>query len=147
MAPSTSKLVSPPRRPRTFTMFSTLPPELRQKIWFFALPGPRHLEITDYFEGFPNSCLAPSMLNVNREARQIFLKHYHRRVWELPSPLHLILNLKKTELPKFHHLQVHKTKEGYVAFVSHVAVWIAVQKDFDFFECKMFLPSPYSTDI
>ncbi|KAM7223435.1 hypothetical protein V8F06_001312 [Rhypophila decipiens] len=84
--------------PTTFPQFGQLPPELRQRIWAEALPGPRVLmlqlpksetlmdEFISAFAGYgPQeqnnhvwTCSAkiPSILHVNSEARAIALKHY-----------------------------------------------------------------------
>jgi hypothetical protein len=69
---------------QTFTLFPTLPGELRQQVWLFSLPGPRKIvPFTAYTPG--EECLepnrvskdhCPSTLQVNRESRAIALKHY-----------------------------------------------------------------------
>ncbi|MCJ1248771.1 hypothetical protein MMC30_005990 [Trapelia coarctata] len=81
-----SPAVSGPRS--EFTLFPALPAELRLKIWEFALPGPRVVEIKapppsfadrppdSALDDFTSSCAIPTLLHVNSEARGIALKHY-----------------------------------------------------------------------
>jgi len=78
----------PVSEPRSqFTIFPTLPAELRLKIWEFALPGPRVVEIKApdciFLEGdpiasldFTSACAVPTPLHVNSEAREVALQHY-----------------------------------------------------------------------
>lgn len=112
---------------RAFHQFTLLPTEIRLKIWFYALPGPRHMAITDYFGPLPRSCSTPSIHSVCRESHEVFLRHYHQRSWELPQPLRSM-----SVIP------------GCRTWVSHINVWMARQKDFDFFEWEICLPMPYS---
>ncbi|KAH9208087.1 hypothetical protein DL95DRAFT_415079 [Leptodontidium sp. 2 PMI_412] len=66
-----------------FTLFPKLATELRAKIWFHALPGPRVIEI-DYMHSAgkiwvcrKESQASPSsLLLANKESRQEFLRHY-----------------------------------------------------------------------
>lgn len=68
---------------QNFTLFSTLPYELRQLIWFFTLPDPRHIvPFTPYNpELFHTSNKAPKdhspiALCITRESRALALRHY-----------------------------------------------------------------------
>lgn len=72
--------------PRTFTGFSSLPPELRCKICRYALPAPRVIHITERYiilkgETSHSFCFAenvehPVLLQVSHESRSLALKHY-----------------------------------------------------------------------
>ena len=61
---------------KTFEFFRFLPASLRKKIWTFALPGPRVIEIhyANKQHGFRSQL--PILLRVNREARSVVLTHY-----------------------------------------------------------------------
>ncbi|KAH8784373.1 hypothetical protein BGZ57DRAFT_925369 [Hyaloscypha finlandica] len=71
-----------------FTLFPKLPPELRNKIWEFALPGPRkitietwdcvivHVKLQHRHRQQQNKSDIPVTLHVCRDSRAIALKHY-----------------------------------------------------------------------
>ncbi|KAG4420692.1 hypothetical protein IFR04_006180 [Cadophora malorum] len=64
-----------------FTLFPKLPAEMRCKIWFYSLPGPRVVEI-DWVRGAEWVCRSESqfipsgLLSANKESRDEFLKYY-----------------------------------------------------------------------
>ena len=69
--------------PPAFTLFPSLPNELRQLVWLFTLPGPRKvIPFTTYNVKFfyepgkapKNHC--PVTLRINRESRAVALRHY-----------------------------------------------------------------------
>jgi hypothetical protein len=65
----------------TFTLFPKLPPELRIKVWGFALPEPRVVEIDGWrIDKWPyiskRSRKAPSLLQVNAESRSLAMISY-----------------------------------------------------------------------
>jgi hypothetical protein len=74
--------------PTTFHLFPTIPIELRHLIWTFALPGPRRIapstvpshKLTpwDSRSPTPKHCCPynPVTLAVNRESREVALRHY-----------------------------------------------------------------------
>lgn len=73
----------------SFDLFPLLPPELRLRIWAFALPGPRILHInataaptssSPAFASMPLTTTPPTLLSVSREARDVALMHYRRCV-------------------------------------------------------------------
>jgi hypothetical protein len=65
----------------TFTHFTLLPLELREKIWIFAHPEPRNVTFsTATYQQKPSykrTLTRFAHLLVNRESRCIFLEHYH----------------------------------------------------------------------
>lgn len=76
----------------SFPLFPTLPTELRQKIWYHALPAPRIIEI-EYCEALsewfsPIETHIPqstTLLLVNHESRAEFLLNYEFLCWQRPS--------------------------------------------------------------
>lgn len=75
----------------TFSLFSSLPLELRTKIWQSSLPGTRLVE-TRFLNmpcHFPTPRLPTPLLHVSQEAREVALKRY-RPLYRLSSPLPLI---------------------------------------------------------
>ncbi|KAH6682025.1 hypothetical protein B0J14DRAFT_695492 [Halenospora varia] len=71
----------------TFASFGKLPPELREKVWGFALPGPRVVQMriklvvakySKHQRGFhlKSTTPVPSMLHTCSESRAIALQHY-----------------------------------------------------------------------
>jgi len=72
----------------SFTLFPALPSELRLKIWKFALPEPRIIEICNaslfdsgdvVFKQVPCHCSAfiyPALATANIESRNLFLEHF-----------------------------------------------------------------------
>jgi len=67
--------------PALFTFFPKLDPLLRQRIWAYALPGPRVVNIRRYWlppkiHGYLTTAAPPTTLHVNRESRSVALQHY-----------------------------------------------------------------------
>ncbi|CAG8957639.1 hypothetical protein HYFRA_00010506 [Hymenoscyphus fraxineus] len=85
------------KSPRTFTLFPTLPTELRLKIWHFILPGPRDVIIKYALSRSQSSRIPlttwksptpiPKILHINREAREVGLKYL------TPALPHIYMNL------------------------------------------------------
>lgn len=76
-----------PAAATTFTCFRKLPPELREKVWSLALPGPRVVQMrikltvakySKHQRGFhlKSTTLIPNMLHTCSESRTIALQHY-----------------------------------------------------------------------
>jgi hypothetical protein len=66
--------------PVLFTLFPKLNILLRQRIWAFALPGPRVVDIRRYWlppkiHGYLTTAATPTILHVNRESRSVALQH------------------------------------------------------------------------
>ncbi|KAI1376431.1 hypothetical protein F4677DRAFT_78029 [Hypoxylon crocopeplum] len=97
MEQTLSRLSNRTQSPTTFTKFGELPPELRIKIWQYAMPGPRTVvakspyrkqqqtpksleealsESHDQAETWYSTTQIPALLHVNAEARHEALKHY-----------------------------------------------------------------------
>lgn len=70
------------QQPKVFHYFSTLPPELRRKIWYYALPGPRVVSFDfvhrsrDAMPHFEANHGPPTLLHVCHESRQVALESY-----------------------------------------------------------------------
>lgn len=70
------------QQPKTFHLFSHLPPELRRKIWRHALPSPRTMSI-DFIQRahhptprFESNHPPPVLLHVCHESREVALGNY-----------------------------------------------------------------------
>ncbi|KAI2643198.1 hypothetical protein GGS21DRAFT_3382 [Xylaria nigripes] len=90
----TSSLINTFQMDASFTRFNELPPELRIKIWQFAMPEPRIvvmkarnierpasleealLQTVDCEKSWQSTTQIPPLLHVNAEARYEALKHY-----------------------------------------------------------------------
>jgi hypothetical protein len=80
-----------PERQSTFSLFQSLPVELRAKIWEASLPGPRLVE-TRFLNmrcHLPTPRLPTPLLHISQEAREVALRSY-RPLYRLSSPLPLI---------------------------------------------------------
>ncbi|PVH78999.1 hypothetical protein DL98DRAFT_633380 [Cadophora sp. DSE1049] len=81
---------------KEFTLFPKLPAEMRCKIWFHSLPGPRVVEI-DYQHPGAWVCRQESqgtpsgMLRANKESRAEFLKYYSPFI-EVTIPVEIVIS-------------------------------------------------------
>jgi hypothetical protein len=109
-----------PVKPRRFTCFQLLAPEIRAKIWAYALPGPRLVDArydrtTNRFYELSRP-VEIHLVNVNKEAREEVLKHYS--AWfgtEVQHPLIYInmrIDIVKLNFDAFRHWKV--TDQEYV---------------------------------
>jgi hypothetical protein len=94
---------------RSFTLFPKLPPEIRQMIWKYALPGERIFEVSCWVGNFPRSndlraSHAPllKLLSVCREASSVVQQNYQKlRIQDLGEGrvsskyFYLLVNYKK----------------------------------------------------
>lgn len=80
-----------PTSKQAFEFFPFLPDSVRRKIWTFALPGPRVIEIQYTNKQHEFRSALPTLLRVNREARSVVLMHYElataSRVHDIESAL------------------------------------------------------------
>ncbi|KAH7348843.1 hypothetical protein BKA65DRAFT_268836 [Rhexocercosporidium sp. MPI-PUGE-AT-0058] len=83
VAPESVKIASGIKAPlKIFTIFPMLPAELRCKVWFHALPGPRVIEVdwvneTEWACRHESQGVPSSLLRANKESREEFLNFYY----------------------------------------------------------------------
>lgn len=98
--------------PPTFTLFPGLPPELRIKIWYHSLPGPRIIEAACDPQGPSsfsfNGAHPPSVLRACRESRDTALSVY-KPLFESDIRRNYLLGNRSKTLPLIYINPAHDT--------------------------------------